>query len=192
MIVCLCCPLDVQTMPYKTTWGRLQTISVFLVCALCQINTTLLNNSCPLSFIVCLAPRPVIKVSERKARAISLGILDPVPQDTAKYLVRYKIKDLETVPWSTAQFTRPRIKTSSIAYITLDKLIPFTTYVTEISSAYKDGDTGPYSIPMTFTTEEDGEYILVSRWTAYGLRVAQMFARELNSLEFEFAFVKLR
>ncbi|XP_031559855.1 adhesion G protein-coupled receptor L3-like isoform X2 [Actinia tenebrosa] len=101
------------------------------------------------------APRPVIKVSEHKARAISMGIIDPVPQDTAKYLVRYRIKDLENAPWSTTQFTRPRIKSSSIAYITLDKLIPFTTYVTEISSAYKDGDSGPYSIPVTFTTQED-------------------------------------
>jgi hypothetical protein len=90
-----------------------------------------------------------------------MGIIDPVPHDTAKYLVRYKIKDLENVPWSMTQFTRREIKRSSIAYVTLKGLIPFTTYMTEVSSVYKDGDNGPYSVPITFTTQEDGEWNLI-------------------------------
>lgn len=69
MIVCLCCPLDVQTMPYKTTWGRLQTILDFLVCALCQINTTPLNNSLPVVFYRVFSP----KTRDQSIRAQSSG-----------------------------------------------------------------------------------------------------------------------
>ncbi|KAK3727870.1 hypothetical protein QZH41_010595 [Actinostola sp. cb2023] len=101
------------------------------------------------------APRPVIKVANLKSRFATIGIMDPAPLDTSWYLIRYKVEDDENGPWSTIRRPRSPIKKSSIAYLTIKDLKPFTTYLTEVSSLYKDGDVGPYSIPLSFTTHED-------------------------------------
>lgn len=82
--------------------------------------------------------------------------MDPSPADTSAYLIRYKIKDIDNVPWSTIQRDRPALK-KSVVYITINKLKPYTVYLIEISPKYKDGDVGPYSLPLVFNTDEGGE-----------------------------------
>lgn len=92
-------------------------------------------------------------ISEVQARQITLHITDPTPADTAKYLVRHK-KDTGHAQWVTKK--KSKIGQDSHVYVTLNGVHPFTEYVVEVASYYKDQDEGPYSIPKRFTTKQAG------------------------------------
>ena len=92
-------------------------------------------------------------ISEVQARQITLHITDPTPADTSKYLVRYK-KDTGHAQWVTKE--KSKIGQGSDVYVTLNGVHPFTAYVVEVASYYKDQDEGPYSIPKRFTTKQAG------------------------------------
>ena len=92
-------------------------------------------------------------ISEVQARQITLHITDPTPADTSKYLVRYK-KDTGHAHWVTKE--KSKVGQGSDVYMTLNGVHPFTAYVVEVASYYKDQDEGPYSVPKRFTTKQAG------------------------------------
>lgn len=99
------------------------------------------------------APRPVMVIPEVQARQVTLRVTDPTPADTSKYLVRYK-KDAGHAQWVTKEI-RMDGQVSDVD-VTLNGVQPFTAYVVEVASYYKDQDEGPYSIPKRFTTKQAG------------------------------------
>lgn len=84
-----------------------------------------------------------------QARTVQLRVTDPTPTDTAKYIVRYKTRSFHS-DWV------PVLRNKTSAIITLDGLHPYTTYLMELASHYKDGDEGPYSVPHSFATGQAG------------------------------------
>lgn len=89
---------------------------------------------------------------------VQLRVTDPTPTDTAEYIVRYKTRSFHS-DWVPVL----RNKTSANhTVITLDGLHPYTTYLMELASHYKDGDEGPYSVPHSFATEQAGTLFIYS------------------------------
>ena len=88
-----------------------------------------------------------------QSRTVQLRVTDPTPSDTAKYIVRYKTRSSPS-DWVTV--LRNKTSAGRDTVITLDGLRPYTTYLMELASRYKDGDEGPYSVPHSFATEQAG------------------------------------
>ena len=94
-----------------------------------------------------------------QSRTVQLRITDPTPTDTAEYIVRYKTHSIHS-DW--VPVLRNKTSRGRTTVITLDGLHPYTTYLMELASHYKDGDEGPYSVPHSFATERAGMLFIYS------------------------------
>lgn len=99
-----------------------------------------------------------------QSRTVQLRVTDPTPSDTAKYIVRYKTRSFHS-DW--VPVVRNKTSAARDTVITLDGLHPYTTYLMELASFYKDGDEGPYSVPHSFATEQAGKFVVCSRYKAH-------------------------
>lgn len=94
-----------------------------------------------------------------QSRTVQLRVTDPTPTDTAKYIVRYKTRSSHS-DW--VPVLRNKTSAVRVTVITLDGLHPYTTYLMELATQYKDGDEGPYSVPHSFATEQAGTLFVCS------------------------------
>ena len=94
-----------------------------------------------------------------QSRSVQLRVTDPTPTDTAKYIVRYKTRSFHS-DW--VPVLRNKTSAGRNTVITLDELHPYTTYLMELASQYKDGDEGPYSVPHPIATEQAGTLFICS------------------------------
>ena len=95
-----------------------------------------------------------------QSRTVQLQVTDPTSADTAKYIVRYKTRSFHS-DWVPVVRNKTSVGRNTV--ITLDGLHPYTTYLMELASYYKDGDEGPYSVPHSFATEQAGT-VLICCW----------------------------
>lgn len=82
--------------------------------------------------------------------------MDPTPAHSAKYLVRYKT-NAETSQWKLDEYSK--VTQGGYTLITVHNLHPYTTYVVEVASYYKDQDQGPYSFPQSVITKQAGNVL---------------------------------
>ena len=102
------------------------------------------------------APRLVVTVTSVTPRLGKVTILDAEPNDTSQYYVRYKRR--RDVAWNTIKWEKSSLKPVGSRYLAyIGGLVPYTNYSVEVAPYYVDKDLGPYSMPLTFVTQEDGE-----------------------------------
>lgn len=92
-------------------------------------------------------------ITKVQSRTVQLRVTDPNPSDTAKYFVRYKTHSPHS-DWVSV--LRNKTGSGRDTVIMLDGLHPYTRYLVEVASYYKDDDEGPYSVPHPFETEQAG------------------------------------
>ena len=92
-------------------------------------------------------------ITEVQSRTLQFRVTDPTPSDTAKYIVRYKTRSPHS-DW--IQVLRNKTSSGRDTVTMLGGLHPYTTYLMEVASYYKDGDEGPYSVPHAFETDQAG------------------------------------
>lgn len=99
-----------------------------------------------------------------QSRTVQLRVTDPTPSETAMYIVRYKTRSSHS-DW--VQVLRNKTSAGRDTVISLDGLHPYTTYLMELASYYKDDDEGPYSVPHSFATEEAGTLFVYSWYMTF-------------------------
>lgn len=99
-----------------------------------------------------------------QSRTVQLRVTDPTPSETAKYIVRYKTRSSHS-DW--VQVLRNKTSAGRDTVISLDGLHPYTSYLMELASYYKDGDEGPYSVPHSFATEQAGKFFVYSWYKTF-------------------------
>ena len=92
-------------------------------------------------------------ITEVQSRKLQFRVTDPTPSDTAKYIVRYKTRSPHS-DW--IRVLRNKTSGGRDTVSTLSGLRPYTKYVLEVASYYKDGDEGPYSVPHANETAQAG------------------------------------
>ncbi|XP_048581791.1 uncharacterized protein LOC5519041 isoform X1 [Nematostella vectensis] len=105
-----------------------------------------------------IAPRPMIKISNIKSRSVLIDIIDQSATETMKYFIRFRAIEQTTNGWTRVERMRAPARVSlgrDIFTMVLDELVPYTTYISEVAPFYRNDDTGPYSEPIVFTTDED-------------------------------------
>mgnify|MGYP001793289360 CR=1 FL=1 len=106
------------------------------------------------------APRPLVAVTRITSTMSTLRIVDSQGNKTAQYYVRYKRR--KDVHWNQVKWSKLSLKLIGKTYEgDIRGLLPYTNYSLEIAPYYFDNDLGPYSMPLTFMTDEDGECLII-------------------------------
>lgn len=107
-------------------------------------------------FVFFTAPRLLVTVTSVTPTMGTLSIMDPLRNGTAQYYVRYKRR--RDAGWSLVKWTKASLKPVGRRHHgEVRGLLPYTNYSLEVAPYYLDNDLGPYSMPLTFVTDEDGE-----------------------------------